>query len=77
MASPVAFGGFLNGLRPRCGMGSLASKHSLLAPCPWTLSPAHSAAIITRFGRRQALAAKPLVPCAMFLVSWRYNNSSA
>lgn len=59
----VAFGGFLNGLPgPRCGMGSLALKHSLLAPCPWTLSPAHPAAVITRFGRRQALATKPLVP---------------
>lgn len=35
---------------------------STLAPCPWTLSPAHPAAVITRFGRRQALATKPLVP---------------
>lgn len=59
---PGGVGGFLNGLRPRCVMGSLASKHSLLTPCPWTWSPAHTAAVITRFGRRQALATKPLVP---------------
>lgn len=67
-----------NGLRDPLWDGipsveTLLSSH--LAPGPGRY--AHSAAAITRFGRRQALATKPLVPCAMSLASWRYNNSSA